>query len=58
MIDLVEERFLKYKLSKAMSELHLAEKNHDKIKAENLLKTCQELSTKLSELGAKRSESS
>lgn len=58
MIDLVEERFLKYKLSKAMSELHLAEKNHDKIKAENLLKICQELSLKLSELGRKRSESS
>lgn len=52
----LEERTLKHRLSEAMRELGLVEKKHDTAKAEELLKICQEISLKLSELN-KRKES-
>jgi DNA primase len=50
----LEERTLKHKLSRTMMELGLAEKKKDTAKAEELLKICSEISTKLSELNRRK----
>jgi DNA primase len=46
----LEERTLKHKLSETMMELGLAEKRRDTGRAEELLRICQDISLKLSEL--------
>lgn len=51
----LEERVLKERLSKSMQELSLAEKKKDTQKIEELIKTCNEISLKLSELNKKKS---
>jgi DNA primase len=50
----LEERTLKYRLSETMLELGLAEKKKDIAKAEELLKICQDISLKLSELNKRK----
>lgn len=52
----LEERVLKDRLAKIMSELQIAEKKGDKAKAEELLRICQDISLKLSALNGKRNE--
>lgn len=54
LIQSLEEITLKERLSKAMSELQIAEKKGDKESSEKLVKECQEISLKLSELNSKR----
>ncbi len=54
MVDGIEERMLKEKLSKKMSELHMAEGRKDKKKAEELIEACQKISQQLSDLNKKR----
>lgn len=50
----LEERTLKHKLSETMMELGLAEKKKDIVRAEELLKICQDISLKLSELNKRK----
>ncbi len=50
----LEERTLKDTLSRAMADLNLAEKKKDKAKSEELIRLCQEISIKLSELNRKK----
>lgn len=50
----LEERTLKHRLSETMRELGLVEKKHDTAKAEELIKICQEISLKLSELNKRK----
>ncbi len=46
----LEERSLKQKLSKHMSELSLAESSRDKVRSDEIIRKCQEISLRLSEL--------
>ncbi len=50
----LEERSLKNTLGQLMSELQLAEKGQDKVKSDEIITKCQEISLKLSGLGTKR----
>jgi len=50
----LEERLLKERLSRAMSELQISEKRGDRSKTEEILKICQNLSLELSALNKKR----
>ena len=50
----LEERTLKEQLSKTMLDLQLAEKKGDKVKGEELIKQCQDISLKLTALNKKR----
>lgn len=50
----LEERCLKDELAQTMSELSLAEKAKDKVKSDEIIKKCQDISLKLSELNRKR----
>ncbi len=53
----LEERSLKEQLNKLMSELQLAEKDKDKVKSNEIISKCQEISLKLSGLHQLRRES-
>lgn len=50
----LEERSLKNTLSHLMSELQLAEKGQDKVKSDEIITKCQEISLKLSGLNKRR----
>jgi hypothetical protein len=50
----LEERSLKHLLTSYMSELGLAEKAKNKVKSDEIIQKCQEISLKLSELHKKR----
>ncbi|MFM2383493.1 MAG: primase, partial [Candidatus Parcubacteria bacterium] len=53
MIEL-EERALKSELTQLMSSLQLAEKAKDKVQSDEIIKKCQDISLKLSELNVRR----
>lgn len=53
----LEERSLKGELSRLMTELQLAEKAKDKVKSDEIIAKCQEISLKLSSLHKLRRES-
>jgi hypothetical protein len=53
MIEL-EERALKSELTSLMSSLQLAEKAKDKVQSDEIIKKCQDISLKLSELNVRR----
>ncbi|HEY1037136.1 MAG TPA: DNA primase, partial [Candidatus Paceibacterota bacterium] len=57
MVDGIEDRMLKESLSKAMSDLKIAEGRKDMKKIEELLARCQKISLQLSELNRKRASS-
>ncbi len=50
----LEERSLKQKLNQYMSQLSLAESAKDKVKSDEIIKKCQEISLRLSELHRKK----
>lgn len=50
----LEERSLKELLTRYMTELQLAEKVKDKVQSEEIIKKCQDISLKLSQLNVKR----
>ncbi len=50
----LEDRSLKEKLGKLMSDLSLAEKAKDRLKSDEIIQKCQEISLKLTELTKKR----
>ncbi len=53
MIEL-EERALKAELTNLMISLQLAEKAQDKVQSDEIIKKCQDISLKLSELNTRR----
>lgn len=57
MLDELEERSLKSELARFMNELQLAEKAKDKVKSDEIINKCQEISLKLSSLHKKRRDS-
>lgn len=56
LVDELEERSLKESLTRYMSELQLAEKAQDKVKSDEIIAKCQEISLKLSHLHRRRRE--
>lgn len=54
LLEGLEERTLKEKLSRTMSELQIAENRADKEKIDELIKTCQDIASRLSDLNNKK----